>query len=103
MYKEQYPDGKNVIANIDSGGNVTSLQYPDGSQVTSVFDELDRLTSISGFGGSVAFGYDSASRRDSQIAVTHSVTLPGLDRITLPVEKHCFKISDCQYGKGGVG
>jgi len=37
------------------------------------------------------------------VVVTHSVTLPGLDRITLPVEKHCFKISDCQYGKGGVG
>ncbi len=67
MFKEQYPDGKLVVAGLDKNGNLTRLTYPDGNYISNTFDALDRLTNVSGFGGSVAFGYDSASRRSSQV------------------------------------
>ncbi|MBX9879872.1 MAG: hypothetical protein K2Y22_15550 [Candidatus Obscuribacterales bacterium] len=67
MYQEGYPDGKTVTATMDKNGNVTTLAYPgSGNNVTHVFDQLDRLTSVSGFNASVAFAYDTASRRMSQ-------------------------------------
>ncbi len=67
MFKEEYPDGKSVIADLDKNGNVVQLKYPDLSQVTNAFDQLDRVTSIAGFNGSVTFGYDTASRRVAQM------------------------------------
>src|SRR5262249_11149587 len=52
-FKEQYPDGKSVIADRDKNGNILHLKYPDGTQLTNTFDELDRVTSIAGFTGIV--------------------------------------------------
>jgi RHS repeat-associated protein len=72
MTKETYQRGQDetrvVEASVlDKHGNVLQLKYPDGSIVTNTFDQLDRLTSISGFGASTSFAYDSASRRMSQL------------------------------------
>jgi RHS repeat-associated protein len=65
--QEQYPDGKKVIMQLDKNNNVEKLKYPDGSELSQAFDNLDRLTSVSGFGGAVTIGYDSASRKTSRI------------------------------------
>ena len=68
MYQEGFPDGKTVTATMDKNGNVTLLAYPgSGNNVTHTFDQLDRLISVSGFNASVAFAYDTASRRSSQV------------------------------------
>jgi len=78
---EQYPDGKVVEAVMDKNGNVEHLIYPDSNQTTNVFDTLDRVTSISGFGGSATFAYDSASRRRSQAHGNNTVQGYFFDKV----------------------
>ncbi|MBX9670639.1 MAG: hypothetical protein K2X93_23755, partial [Candidatus Obscuribacterales bacterium] len=69
FFKEQYPDTKTVVQDLDANDNVTKLTYPDGYFVQNAFDELNRMTGIklNGAGtNAVTFGWDAMSRRTSQ-------------------------------------
>lgn len=69
FYKEQYPDNKSVIHELDPNGNVTKTTYPDGWFVQNSFDELDRMTAIKLNGATssaIAFAWDALSRKTSQ-------------------------------------
>jgi len=66
FWKEKYPDGKEVIHQLDANGNVTKMTYPDGYYIDRVFDETNRLTDIRLNGSASAalhFDYDKLSRR----------------------------------------
>ncbi|MBA4027312.1 MAG: hypothetical protein C0473_03625 [Cyanobacteria bacterium DS3.002] len=66
QFKESYPDGKEIIYQLDANSNATKITYPDGYFVERVYDQIDRLTDIK-LNGSVTaaahFDYDPRSRR----------------------------------------
>lgn len=67
-FKEQYPDGKAVVHELDSNGNRTKTTWPDGYFVTRSFDQLNRLEKIFLNGSatpSVSYAYDQLSRLTS--------------------------------------
>ncbi|MBS1955275.1 MAG: hypothetical protein JST89_13905 [Cyanobacteria bacterium SZAS-4] len=66
FYKEQYPDSKIVLHQLDSNGNRTKTTWPDSYFVSRSFDQLNRLSNIKLNGASspaVQFTYDQLSRK----------------------------------------
>jgi RHS repeat-associated protein len=66
FWKEKYPDGKEVIHQLDANGNATKLTYADGYFIDRVFDEINRLVDVKLNGAATAalhFDYDKLSRR----------------------------------------
>lgn len=66
MYKEKYPDGKEVIHELDANGNITKTTWPDSYYVERIFDEINRLTDVKLNGSTssaLAFEYDKLSHR----------------------------------------
>lgn len=82
FYKEKYPDGKEVIHQLDANGNATKMTYPDGYFIDRVFDEINRLTNIklNGSGSSaLVFDYDKLSRRKKLTCGNSVVTDYGFE------------------------
>lgn len=74
--KEQYPDGKIVVSELDACGRTIKTTYPDGTFfVERFYDELGRVTDIKINGATssaVQFSYDKLSRR-TKIAFENGV------------------------------
>lgn len=66
LYREQYPDLKQVTFVLDANDNITRLTYPDGYYVERFYDEIDRLIDVKLNGSASAaahFDYDPLSQR----------------------------------------
>lgn len=77
FYKEQYPDGKIVLHELDANGNITKTTWPDGYYVTRVYDQLNRLTDIKLNGSAtsaVQFAYNQLSQR-TQMTFSNGATV----------------------------
>lgn len=107
-YKEQYPDGKTVVHELDQSGNVLKTTYPDGTYyVSRVYDEINRLTDIKLNGSStsaVQFQYDALSRRKKLIFENGTSTdySTQVDDTTSNLV-HTFGDSDVTFGFGYDG
>jgi YD repeat-containing protein len=65
LFMETMPDGKSVVWQQDSNGNVTQITYPDGYYVNKNYDQLDRMISLFLNGATspaVQCNYDQLSR-----------------------------------------
>lgn len=66
-YKEQYPDAKTVIHELDGNGNRVKTTWPDGYYVTRSFNEFNQLVNVFLNGSltpSVTNSYDQLSRKE---------------------------------------
>lgn len=65
-YKEQSPDGKILLRELNAAGMQTKTTFPDGYFIERFYDELSRLTDIKINGSSVSavhFDYNPLSQR----------------------------------------
>lgn len=65
-YKEQSPDGKILLRELNAAGMPTKITFPDGYFIERFYDELSRLTDIKLNGSTVSavhFDYNPLSQR----------------------------------------
>lgn len=83
LVHEEYPDGKDVLFDLDENGNVIKLTYPDSYYVERQYDELNRLTGVFLNGNTTAaaeIAYDDLSRRETLTFENSVVTEYGFEK-----------------------
>lgn len=107
LWKEQYPDGKTIVHELDENGNRTKTTWPDGYYIERAFDVLNRLSSIKLNGSTtsaVQFGYDDLSRL-VQLTYSNGCTVDFTHELNEDLSEitHTFVGSSVTFGYGHNG